>query len=199
MKILLVGAAALALSGCVDHAAQQRAAAYTDASLEYQRQRNLAETARCQAWLGDARFDQIRHRITGAEPTVAQMADTRMPTATERALLVQWATALDGCDSYGYGPPIGVTREQRQLALASLAAGEMSYGAYQRKIAETRMAWREQGQRDAAQAAAHAVATQAGVQAAIEQARAQAAADALADTLAAGITAAIFSSGRRRR
>lgn len=193
-------ASTLAIQGCVNPAAQQQAAASAAsaavASAEYQR-KHQAEAARCAAWLGDARFDRIRPRLTGG-PTVEQMADARKPNGAERALLVQWASMLEECHDYGFDPPTGVTRDQRRVALASLAAGEIAYGAYNRKIAELSSTAKAQAAAERERAAATAAATQAGVQAAIEQAQREAAERALGDAIAAGITAAIFSSGRRR-
>jgi hypothetical protein len=191
----LAGCAVLvsaALCGCNQAAQQQAAANAAAATQEYYRQYQ-AEAARCTAWLGDPRFNRIRARIADRDPTVEQLADTGKPSGAERGLVIQWATMLDGCGANGFGPPGGVTPEQRQLALASLAAGEISYGGYNRKIAETRAATMAKSE----QALATAAATQAGMQAAIDQARAQAATDALVNSMSNTITNAIFAPRRR--
>jgi hypothetical protein len=125
------------------------------------------------------------------------MANDPKPNVAERALLLEWGDLLTECRTKGFSSLFLTANypwHEFQIAIASLAAGETTYGAHNRRIAElfavTKSFDDAQNQQANAQAAA---------QRAMVQAQADAAAFALADQLLnAGISVALSASGRHR-
>lgn len=128
------------LGGCVNSAAQQVPQEYAYKSqAEYYRSRSeiKSEITACRDRTNDSRFDRIKSRIaTDIPPTITQLADAQKPNAADRGLLIEWGTLLTECRTKGYATSPGYPWEQFQIAIALLAAGEVTYGAHNRKIVE---------------------------------------------------------------
>jgi hypothetical protein len=177
-NILAVVAIAISLTACAQAARQDLSKAQL-AQVERDNQIFLLKRDSCRNRRNESRFHIIRsHIAVDSAPTVSQMADNQKPNAAERALLLEWGDLLTECRTT-FSPSDNYPWHEFQIAIASLASGETTYGAHNRRIAEFLAATKTLD--DAQREQASAQAAQAAAQRAMVQAQADAAAIALAD------------------
>lgn len=147
--------------------------------------RKQAERANCDAKLNNPAFALFNSRVAiDGQPSLSQMADTTMVGPRERGSLIAWAGIVNECREY---QRVIAIWDQTQTHLAALAAGEISFGEYNRRAAELRQASEERTRERMAAAAAE------------QAAREQAANDAAAARIGDAVDAAIMRAITRRR